>query len=59
MNRGRIQVELYAEDPDAWTRPFTRKWQLGLADGVEIVEFVCAEGYPSKAMQRAPWKGRP
>jgi Protein of unknown function (DUF2012) len=59
LNRGRIQVELLAEDPDAWTGPFTRKWQLGLADGVEIVEFVCAEGYPSKAMQRAPWKGRP
>ena len=59
LNRGRMQVELYAEDPDAWTGPFTRKWQMGLADGAEIVEFVCAEGYQSKAMQRAPWKGRP
>jgi hypothetical protein len=59
LSRGRLQVELFAEDPEAWTGTHTRKWQMGLAEGTEIVEFVCAEGYASKAMQRAPWKGRP
>jgi hypothetical protein len=59
LNRGRMQIELLAEDADAFTGPFTRKWMAGLADDTEIVEFVCAEGYASKAMQRAPWKGRP
>jgi hypothetical protein len=59
LSHGRMQVELYAEDPQAWTAPHRRKWQMGLAEGTEIVEFVCAEGQASKASQRAPWKARP
>ena len=59
LSNGRMRVELRAEDPQAWTQAHTRQWTMGLADGAEIVEFVCAEGYESKAMQRAPWKGRP
>jgi Carboxypeptidase regulatory-like domain len=59
LSHGRMKVELFAEDPEAWTAPFKRSWMMGLAEGTEIVEFVCAEGYESKVMQRAPWKGRP
>jgi len=59
LNHGRLQVELFAEDPDAWTAPHQRKWMMGLAEGTEIVEFVCAEGHASQVSQRAPWKGRP
>jgi hypothetical protein len=59
ISHGRMQVELFAEDPDAWTAPHTRKWMLGLVDDTEIVEFVCAEGHASEVSKRAPWKGRP
>ncbi len=59
VSYGRMQVELFAEDPEAWTGPHTRKWMMGLADGTEIVEFVCAEGHASEVSKRAPWKGRP
>jgi Carboxypeptidase regulatory-like domain len=59
ISRGRMQVEMFAEDPEAWTAPQLHKWVMGLADGAEVVEFLCAEGYESQAMQRAPWKGRP
>jgi hypothetical protein len=52
-------VEMFAEDPEAWTAAQHHSWTMGLADDAEIIEFVCAEGYESKAMQRAPWKGRP
>jgi hypothetical protein len=56
---GRMDIEIVAEDPDAWTGPWSRKRQAGLVEGTEIVEFVCAEGAPSRASQRAPWKARP
>ena len=59
VSYGRMQVELFAEDPEAWTGPHTRKWMMGLAEGTEIVEFVCAEGHASEVSKRAPWKGRP
>jgi Carboxypeptidase regulatory-like domain len=59
LSHGVMQIELMAEDPEAWTGPYTKKWTAGLAEGTEIVEFVCAEGYASKVSQRSPWKGRP
>ena len=59
ISHGRMQVEMFAEDSEAWTAPQRHKWVMGLAEGAEVVEFLCAEGYESQAMQRAPWKGRP
>jgi hypothetical protein len=59
VNNGRMRVEMFAEDPQAWTAPQRHSWMMGLADGAELIEFVCAEGYESQAMKRAPWKGRP
>lgn len=59
ISHGRMRVELLAEDPEAWTQPHRRSWMMGLAEGAEIVEFVCAEGYASQVSKRAPWRGRP
>ncbi len=56
---GRMDVEVIAEDAEAFTGPWVRKRQAGLAEGTEIVEFVCAEGQPAHAATRAPWKARP
>ena len=59
VSRGRMEIEITAEDPEAWTGPWTRKKVAGLVEGSEIVEFVCAEGRPAHAALRAPWKARP
>jgi hypothetical protein len=59
LSNGRMRVEMFAEDPEAWTASQRHSWTMGLADGAELIEFVCAEGYESQAMKRAPWKGRP
>lgn len=59
LSHGRMRVELFAEDPEAFTATQHHSWTMGLAEGAEIIEFVCAEGYESQAMKRAPWKGRP
>lgn len=59
LSHGRMKAELFAEDPEAFMAPQRHSWMMGLAEGTELVEFTCAEGYESKAMQRAPWKGRP
>ena len=56
---GRMDIEIIAEDPQAWTGPWVRKRQAGLVEGSEIVEFVCAEGKPAQSATRAPWKARP
>jgi hypothetical protein len=58
-SRGRLEIEVTAEDPEAWTGPWTRKKLAGLVEGSEIVEFVCAEGQPAHSAKRAPWKARP
>ncbi len=58
-SRGRMEIEVTAEDPEAWTGPWTRKKLAGLVEDSEIVEFVCAEGRPAHSAMRAPWKARP
>ena len=59
MARGRMNIEITAEDPEAWTGPWVRTRTAGLVEGAEIVEFVCAEGAPAHAAKQAPWKARP
>jgi Carboxypeptidase regulatory-like domain len=56
---GLLDIEITAVDKDAWTGPWQRSIRAGLAEGTEIVEFVCAEGAPAHAALRAPWKARP
>ena len=56
---GRMNIEVIAEDPQAWTGPWVRTRQAGLVEGSEIVEFLCAEGKPAQSATRAPWKARP
>jgi Carboxypeptidase regulatory-like domain len=56
---GRLNIEVIAEDPQAWTGPWVRTRQAGLVEGSEIVEFLCAEGKPAQSATRAPWQARP
>jgi hypothetical protein len=56
---GLLDIDIIAVDKDAWTGPWKRSLRAGLAEGTEIVEFVCAEGAPAHAALRAPWKARP
>jgi hypothetical protein len=58
-SRGRMRITVTAEDPEAWTAPWVREREAGLAEGTEIVEFVCAEGAPAQSAKRAPWRARP
>jgi len=58
-SRGRMDITITAEDPEAWLAPWTRIKTAGLVEGTEIVEFVCAEGRPAQAATYAPWKARP
>jgi hypothetical protein len=58
-SRGRMEIEITAEDPEAWTGPWTRKKVAGLVEGIEIAESVCAEGHPAQSATRAAWKARP
>ncbi|MFM1885580.1 MAG: hypothetical protein RL026_737 [Pseudomonadota bacterium] len=59
LSRGRMRMELTIMDEDAFTRPLKRVFDIGLVEGTEIVEYVCAEGVQSHASQRAPWQHRP
>jgi hypothetical protein len=55
-----LEIEITAEDPDAWTAPWTTTWKAELAPDHELLEFVCPEN--NKDMQNfggLGWKGRP
>jgi hypothetical protein len=58
MNR--LEVEITAEDPDAFTRPWTTRRTLALAADQEILEFVCPENNKDAiTFGGLGWKGRP
>jgi hypothetical protein len=57
INYGTMELEVTADDADAWTGPYTRKYTAGLAEGDEIQEFVCVEN--NKLIGPVGWKGRP
>jgi hypothetical protein len=57
VNYGTMELEVIADDPDAWTGSFSRKYTAGLAEGDEIQEFVCVEN--NKLIGPVGWKGRP
>ena len=56
VNFGLLEIELTVDDPKAYTRPFTvRVLQRIIADGSEIIEFICHENQTFlKLTGRAP-----
>ena len=57
--RGRLDVEITATDPGAWTEEYKRKFTAGLVPDEEILEFVCPENNLDAMHNGQPWKGRP
>ena len=56
----RLEIEITAEDPDAWTGPWTTVRYGSLAPDHEILEFVCPENNKDmKTFGGLGWKGRP
>lgn len=43
INKGSMEIEVWAEDPEAWTGPYSFKYTAGLAEGAEVMEWVCYE----------------
>ena len=56
---GRLEIEITAEDPDAYTEEYTRTYIAGLTHTEEILEFVCAEGNDTSLFAQPVWRGRP
>jgi hypothetical protein len=55
-----LEIAITAEDPEAYTRPWTTTISAQLAADHELLEFVCPEN--NKDMQNfggLGWKGRP
>ena len=60
-DRGRLEVEITATDPDAWTGEHKFSFAAGLAPNQEVLEFICAENNQDVMFwgsERA-WRGRP
>lgn len=55
-DRGRLEIEITATDPDAWTGEFKFAFAAGLLPDVDIEEWVCQEG---NEFTNSAWKGRP
>jgi hypothetical protein len=55
---GRLEIEITADDPEAWTGSYVQKITAGLAEGDEVQEWVCAENNKDPA-RYGSWKGRP
>jgi hypothetical protein len=59
-DKAHLEVDITAEDPDAYTAPFTRKVRAALVPDEEILEFVCAENNKDPLhFGGLGWKGRP
>jgi hypothetical protein len=58
---GRLELEVTAEDPDAYTEPFVIHREAGIAAAdQEILEFVCNENNDREMnIEGLPWRGRP
>ncbi|MGE0115752.1 MAG: carboxypeptidase-like regulatory domain-containing protein [Steroidobacteraceae bacterium] len=55
---GTLDIEVTADDSAAWTAPYHLRYAAGLAEGEEILEFVCAEDNELLHTE-SPWRGRP
>ena len=57
---GRLEIEITAEHPEAYTDTYTLHYEAGLVPDEEILEFVCAENNKDPLHFGAlGWKGRP
>tara|TARA_R100001163_G_C5060066_1_gene196816 strand:+ start:1174 stop:2217 length:1044 start_codon:yes stop_codon:yes gene_type:complete len=54
-----LLLEVTAEDPEAYTRPYVRTFEARLIEGQELLEFVCAEGNDTSLYAQPVWRGRP
>ena len=45
LDRGRMSLEITVDDPGAYTRPWTIRRLLQLAEGEEIQEYICNENH--------------
>ncbi len=48
LDRGRMSVEITIDDPGAYTRPWTIRRLLQLAEGEEIQEYLCNENHKTE-----------
>jgi hypothetical protein len=55
---GRLEVEIMAEDPEAWEEPMRMTMQAQLVPDEEILEWVC-ENLKEPVHDLLPWRGRP
>ena len=51
---GRLEIEITAEDPDAYAEVFTFRREAGLVLDQEILEFVCAEKSSERTEEEQP-----
>ncbi len=60
-DRGRLEVEITATDPDAWTGEYKSGFAAGLAPNQEVLEFICAENNQDIQFwgKERAWRGRP
>jgi hypothetical protein len=58
---GRMEIEIIAEDPEAYIESFVIRREAGIAaPDQEILEFVCAENNDREMnINGLPWRGRP
>ncbi|MEQ1580467.1 MAG: carboxypeptidase-like regulatory domain-containing protein [Steroidobacteraceae bacterium] len=60
-DRGRLEIEITATDPDAWTGEYKANYAASLIPNQEVLEFICAENNQDVNhwnTDRA-WRGRP
>jgi hypothetical protein len=55
-NRGKLEIDITATDPDAWTGEFKFGFAAGLVPDEDVAEWVCQEG---NEFTKNGWKGRP
>jgi hypothetical protein len=52
LDRGRMSLEITIDDPGAYTRPWTVRRILQLAEGEEIQEYICNENHKTEHFVR-------
>ncbi len=56
---GRLEVEIYAEDPEAWEAPYKTTLEAALVPDEEILEWVCENNTVPEHSEGLSWRGRP
>lgn len=58
-DNGKLEVEIIATDPEAYTGEWRYSFTAGLTPTEEILEFVCPENNVDVLHNGQPWRGRP